>query len=168
MEERRSKEKVQTLDVYTDGSLKRGESTLRCGGWAYIIVQDVRPVHYASGGMLNTTNQRMELSAMAEALEYVSKIRKPNQKVVVYSDSAYIINCYLKEWYITWLSNGWVTSKRERVANQDLWERIIPYFDNFWYEFRKVQAHSGNYWNEECDARAQEKADRIKRGLDKE
>ena len=169
MEEKRSKEHAQVLEVYTDGSLKRKELTLRYGGWAYIVVENATTlVHADHGGAKDTTNQKMELTAVAEALDYVSKIRKPNERIIVYSDSAYVINCYAQEWYINWINNGWLNSEKKPVANRELWERIVPYFDNFWYDFRKVEAHSGVYWNEECDAMAQNKADRLKRGIDKE
>lgn len=168
MEERRDKEKIQTLDIYTDGSLKNFGMTVKFGGWAYIAVRDNVVVHSDCGNKRLTTNQRMELTAVAEALKYASAFRTLNEKVVIYSDSAYIINCYLKEWYINWINNGWMNSNRKPVANQDLWEQIVPYFDNFWYTFRKVEAHAGVYWNEQCDSMAQQKADRLARGLDKE
>lgn len=160
--ERRSKERIPSLDIYTDGSLKRSGQTMRFGGWAFIATNDNQKIHEAAGSEYGTTNQRMELEAIRQALFYASSHRRPNEKVIIYSDSAYAINCYLNEWYINWQANGWYNSQNKPVANQDLWEDIVPYFDNFWYEFRKVDGHSGNYWNEECDDLAQATAEGLR------
>ena len=99
---------------------------------------------------------------MAQALKYIQKNRRINERAVIYSDSAYIINCYNQEWYLRWEKNGWLNAAKKEVANQDLWLDIIPFFDNFWYSFRKVAGHAGNYWNERCDALAQSIADNLK------
>lgn len=163
MEERRSKERVMTVEIYTDGSLKKSGQTMTFGGWAFIVTRDGREVYSAAGSEEGTTNQRMELQAIREALKYISAIRRPSEKVVIYSDSAYAINCYTQDWYVGWQSNGWLNAKKEPVANQDLWTDIVPYFDNFWYDFRKVDGHSGVYWNEECDARAQTASEALRK-----
>ena len=159
--ERRSKEKIIELEVYTDGSLKKiGKTTF--GGWAFIVLRDGKEIYSHFGSEENTTNQRMELTAMAQALKYIQKNRRINERAVIYSDSAYIINCYNQEWYLRWEKNGWLNAAKKEVANQDLWLDIIPFFDNFWYSFRKVAGHAGNYWNERCDALAQSIADNLK------
>lgn len=160
--ERRSKEKIINLEVYTDGSLKKIGKTMTFGGWSFIVTKDNQKIFETAGSEYGTTNQRMELMAIREALKYASSIRGTNEKVVIYSDSAYAINCYLQEWYTTWLANGWYNSKKQPVANQDLWFDIIPYFDNFWYNFKKVEGHSGVYWNEECDKLAQDCAEQLR------
>lgn len=161
MLERRSKEKIQPIEIYTDGSLKKmGQQTF--GGWAFIVVQDGQRTFSLCDNEYNTTNQRMELTAILKALEYAKSIRRPSEKVIIYSDSAYAINCYNQEWYTNWLSNGWVNANKKEVANKDLWFEIIPYFENFWYGFRKVEGHNGNFWNEECDTLAQQAAESLK------
>ena len=104
----------------------------------------------------------MELTAILEALKYAQTIRKTGERVIIYSDSAYAVNCYNQEWYNNWRVNGWVNANKNPVANQDLWQEIIPYFDNFWYELRKVEGHSGDYWNEKCDELAQLEAETLK------
>ena len=162
MEERRSKEKIINLEIYTDGSLKKVGTTMTFGGWSFIVTRENEKLFEAAGGECGTTNQRMELEAIRAALEYATSIRRPNEKVIIYSDSAYAINCYLQEWYINWQTNGWLNAKKEPVANQDLWYKIIPYFDNFWYDFKKVSGHSGIYWNEECDKLAQTYAEQLR------
>ena len=158
-----SKKKARVLEteIYTDGSLKKiGNITF--GGWAFIVTRDQEVVYSAAGNEHNTTNQRMELTAIAEALKYIEINRRPSEKVIIYSDSAYIINCYLQEWYVKWQNNGWLTSQYKSVINIDLWQKLIPFFDNFWYDFRKVKGHAGNYWNEKCDELAQANAQTLK------
>ena len=162
MEDRRSKERVMTLEIYTDGSLKKLGQQMTFGGWAYVASRDNERLYAAAGNEYGTTNQRMELRAILEALKYASSVRRPAERVVIYSDSAYIINCYSQDWYITWQKNGWMNAKKQSVANQDLWCEIIPYFDNFWYSFVKVPGHSGIFWNEECDTLAQTAANELK------
>lgn len=161
MEEKRSKEKIVTLEIYTDGSCKSMARTT-FGGWAFVVIQDSKEVYCATGSEVNTTNQRMELEAIKSALDYIKTVRRANERVVVYSDSAYAINCYNKGWYQNWIANGWRNASKQPVANQDLWEEIIPYFDNFWYSFHKVEGHAGDYWNEVCDERAQAEAKKLK------
>ena len=161
--EHRSKQKIIPIEIYTDGSLKKTGQKSTFGGWAFIVTQDAQKIYYDFGNEYNTTNQRMELVAIANALDYAKSIRQENEKVIIYSDSAYAINCYLQEWYINWQINGWRNANKKEVANQDLWRRIIPYFDNFWYDFKKVKGHANNFWNEECDQLAQSEAEKLKK-----
>lgn len=161
IQSKRSTMQIPKLEIYTDGSCKRmGKSTF--GGWSFIALRGGERIYEVSGSEYGTTNQRMELLAIRNALEFAQKNRYPNEEVVIYSDSAYAINCYHQEWYINWQDNGWVNSKGEEVANQNLWVDIIPFFDNFWYYFSKVPGHSTNYWNNECDRLAQSEAQLLK------
>lgn len=162
MGEYRSKEHVIPLEVYTDGSLKKLGANMKFGGWAFIVVRDGNRIYEASGSQYDTTNQRMELLAIKEALEYVKENKRQNERVIIYSDSAYVINCYQQDWYINWQANGWVNATKQPVANQDLWVDIIPYFDNFWYHFIKVKGHGDNYWNNRCDKLAQGASEELK------
>ena len=162
MEERRSKERVITIEIYTDGSSKHYGQVMRFGGWAYIVLYDSNIIHQDCNSEYGATNQRMELTAVANALEYIQKIRRPSEKVIIYSDSAYLVNCWGQKWYKKWLENGWHNSKGAPVANMELWFKLIPFFDNFWYEFRKIPGHSGVIWNERCDALAQKEAEKLK------
>ena len=161
--EQHNKQRIIPIEIYTDGSLKKTGQKSTFGGWAFIVTQDAQKIYYDFGNEYNTTNQRMELIAIVNALNYIKTIRKENEKVIIYSDSAYAINCYLQEWYINWQNNGWLNANKKEVANQDLWRKIIPFFDNFWYDFRKVKGHSNNLWNEECDKLAQLEAEKLKK-----
>ena len=156
-----SKENILKVEIYTDGSLKK-INTITFGGWAFIVTKDNQSVYIESGSCYDTTNQRMELTAVVKALEYYSKKRLPTQKVVIYTDSAYIANCYLQEWYVKWQENGWIKSDHKDVINKDLWMKIVPYFENFWYDFRKVKGHSADFWNTKCDEIAQKESQTIK------
>lgn len=170
IQSKRSNEQIPALEIYTDGSCK-SLAKIRFGGWSFIALRGGEFLYRVSGSEQDTTNQRMELQAICNALEYASKNRRPNEKVYIYSDSAYAINCFQKQWYETWIANGWINSQGQPVANVDLWQKIIPYFDNFWYYFGKVKGHSDNYWNNECDRLAQAEAQELKdnfRGLKNE
>lgn len=156
---------ISPYEVYTDGSMKSDGVNFACGdgGWSFVVVRDNVIIYERDDYQFDTTNQKMELTAAAEALEYIETIRKPGEEVVVYSDSAYLINCYMKEWYKIWMRNGWVNSKKEPVANKNLWLRIVPFFNYRRYTFEKVKGHSDNYYNNMCDKKAQEAAERGKK-----
>lgn len=161
IEQKRSWENLQHLEIYTDGSLKHlGKLTF--GGWSFVALRDIAEPYKAFGSEYGTTNQRMELTAICNALAFAQHQKKPNEGVIIYSDSAYAINCYLQDWYRTWQSNGWFNSSGKPVANQDLWDKIIPFFDNYWYHFSKVKGHGNNHWNNMCDALAQKAAQDLK------
>lgn len=162
VQEKRSQASMIKLEIYTDGSCKRMGTAMTFGGWSFIALRGGERIYSAAGSEYGTTNQRMELLAIRNALEFAQKNRQPNEEVIIYSDSAYAINCYTQEWYTTWQRNGWLNSKGEDVANQDLWIEIIPYFDNFWYHFCKVKGHGTNCWNNLCDNMAQDAAQELK------
>jgi ribonuclease HI len=162
IQSRRSQAQIAQLEIYTDGSCKRLGTNMTFGGWSFIALRGGERIYEVAGCEYGTTNQRMELLAIRNALEFAQKNRHPNENVIIYSDSAYAINCYTQEWYTRWQWNGWTNAKGEDVANQDLWIDIIPYFDNFWYHFSKVKGHDKNYWNNECDRLAQMKAQEMK------
>ena len=101
-----------------------------------------------SSGEDNTTNQRMELTAVVEALR---ALKVSGWDVVVYSDSAYIVNAFREDWIGRWQKNGWKNSKKEDVANQDLWKTLLALMDKNRVRIEKVKGHSGDQWNERCD-----------------
>ncbi len=111
--------------------------------------------HYKEiyGAEHSTTNQRMELRAVAEALKTV-KLNRRN--IEVYSDSAYIVNAFQNEWIATWQRNGWLNSKKQSVANQDLWLSILEQMRRNNVVIIKVKGHSGDKWNERCDELARQ------------
>ena len=106
-----------------------------------------------SGGEFNTTNQRMELTAVIKALQ---ALKVTGWDVVVYSDSAYIVNAVQKHWLEKWQANGWQNSKKEAVANQDLWKQLLQLMQRNRVAFTKVAGHSGDVWTERCDQLARQ------------
>ena len=92
----------------------------------------------------------------------------PTDSVVVYTDSAYLHNCYQQKWYVNWQKNGWKNAKKQPVANQDLWKMLIPYFETFGIDFVKVKGHAGNQWNEYVDDLAQTAAARLQEKMNNE
>ena len=138
-------------EVYTDGAVSGNGKDNAPGGWAYIILKDGRLVSQNSGGEKGTTNQRMELTAALKACEEIDAM-DGFATVKLYSDSAYLINCYKQNWWKNWRANGWKNSKKEPVANQDLWEKLIYFFMKApGYDFIKVKGHAGNTYNEMVD-----------------
>lgn len=144
--------------IYCDGSTKGNGTNNSVGAWAYVVVNaEYNSMSFADvAAVSDTTNQRMELCAALEALTKICSIAVfPEDSVVVYTDSAYLHNCYQQKWYENWQKNGWKNAKKQPVANQDLWEMLIPYFETFGIDFVKVKGHAGNQWNEYVDDLAQ-------------
>lgn len=156
--------RVWDYDIYTDGAMKGSISNpgIGFGGWAYIIMKQGKIIKGDHGSAYPTTNQKMELTAIANALEAIDAIKLPDEIATIYSDSAYAINCYHQRWWEKWERNGWENSSHEPVANQDLWKRIIPFFNRRTYNFVKVKGHSGLYCNEVVDKMASDSAESLK------
>lgn len=151
-----------TFEIYCDGSTKGNGTDHSVGAWAWLVHTNGTILHQKSRAEKNTTNQRMELTAAIEALEYVANnLMGPHDRIVVYTDSAYLHNCYKQKWYVNWQNNGWKNAKKQPVANQDLWERLVPYFDQFGIDFVKVKGHAGVEYNETVDTMAQTAAARL-------
>ena len=102
--------------VYTDGACSGNPGP---GGWAWAVAPGGEP--RASGGDPRTTNQRMELTAVIEALKALSG------PVHVMSDSTYVVNCFRDRWWVAWQRNGWRNSKRQPVVSRDLWEPLVDH-----------------------------------------
>lgn len=144
--------------IYCDGSTRNNGRANAVGAWAYVILdENGEKITERCEAVHGTTNQQMELIAAAEALEdiFQSEIAVPFDSVVVYTDSAYLHNCYTQKWYINWERNGWKNSKKENVANKELWERLIKWFECPEVTFKKTKGHSGVEWNEHVDTLAQ-------------
>ena len=152
-----------TLKFYTDGSCKGNGTKNSRGGWAYLCLNDEEKViSSGSGRRNNTTNNRMELTAILEAIKYAEEVASEVRIIYceIYTDSAYFHNCVKQKWYVNWQSNGWLTSKKTEVLNKDLWEQLIPYFDDSRFKFFKVKGHTGKQdWNDKVDKMAQSAAD---------
>lgn len=151
-----------TRYFYTDGSCSGNGTEKSYGAWGFIEVQNDKEVYRYSHAEKNTTNQRQELFAILNACVYAQFTGSINDKVIIYSDSAYAVNCYNQRWYLRWQKNGWKNSKKEPVANKDIWECLIPFYDNPNFSFEKVKGHAGVQWNEEVDNMVQTATRRLK------
>lgn len=130
------------MEVYTDGACKGNPGK---GGWGVFWRDD--SIHELYGGEWNTTNNRMELSAIIKALEYFCKLDKP--EIIIYTDSQYAFKG-ITQWMTKWKQKGWYNSKKEMVLNVDLWKKI----DEMMYpgvHIRWIKAHDGNVGNENAD-----------------
>ncbi len=132
--------------IYTDGACSGNPGK---GGWGAILMYGEHKKEI-SGGELETTNNRMELTAPIEAL----KLLKKPCIVKIYSDSAYLVNAFLQGWIYNWQKNGWKTSDKKDVKNRDLWEEIYKFTKIHKIEWIKVKGHSDNEFNNMCDKMA--------------
>jgi ribonuclease HI/uncharacterized phage-like protein YoqJ len=132
--------------VYTDGACSGNPGP---GGWAWAVPDGP----FTSGASAATTNQRMELTA---ALEAVRALPGPLEVV---SDSTYVVNCFRDRWWEGWRRRGWTNSKKEPVANRDLWEPLIDLVEERGdVTFRWVKGHAGDAMNDLVDRLAVEAA----------
>ena len=137
------------IKIYTDGSCLENPGK---GGWAAIINND-GDIKKVSGREKNTTNNRMELMALINALKEMN----PNKKIEIYTDSQYV-KLGITQWINTWLKNNWKTSKKEDVKNKDLWLELYNLNNSLDVKWNWVKAHAGNPLNEEVDLLAKKAA----------
>lgn len=120
------------IEIYTDGAYS---SSRNQGGWAFVVVQDNKVIHKDYEGLLNTTNNRMEIMGMFKALEWVKQNSIP-LPIKIYTDSMYVIGTLTLNW--------------KMKKNIDLWEILLPLVNKD-IEYLHVKGHDGNKFNEECD-----------------
>ncbi|MFQ3547034.1 MAG: ribonuclease HI [Termitinemataceae bacterium] len=137
------------LLVFTDGGCSGNPGP---GGWAYILVLAGAGILAERwGAEMNTTNNRMELSAAVLALEAVSADQTLKDCVItLYTDSQYVQKG-ITNWIQGWKRNGWRTSSKEPVKNQDLWLRLDQLAGQLAIEWRWIKGHAGNQYNERVD-----------------
>lgn len=124
--------------IYTDGACKGNPGP---GGWAWAVPGG----RWASGHDAATTNQRMEITAAYMA------VRDNPGRLRIVSDSTYVVNCFRDEWWKGWRARGWKNSKKEPVANRDLWEPFIDLVEQRDVTFEWVKGHSGDPMNDLVD-----------------
>ena len=140
---------MKEITIYTDGACSGNPGP---GGWgAVLLFQDKKKEIY--GGEKDTTNQRMELKAVIEALR---SLKVSGWDVTIYSDSAYLVNAFQQRWLDNWQRNGWRNSKKEPVANQDLWRQLLELAERNSLKLLKVKGHAGDMFNERCDELARQ------------
>ena len=130
------------VHIYTDGACKGNPGP---GGWGALLLYGDRQKELI-GGENPTTNNRMELTAVIEAL--VSLKRRCH--VIVHTDSQYV-RLGITEWLPAWMQRGWKTARKKPVKNADLWQRLFDAAGKHEIEWRWVRGHSGNVGNERAD-----------------
>ena len=134
---------MQSVIIYTDGGYK---SHVKLGAWACLLMCGEHSKELY-GVSQNTTNNKMELTAVIKA---VQALKKPC-KVKLYSDSEYVVKG-MTLWIKNWIANGWKTKDRKKVANRDLWEEILKLSEIHQIEFLWVKGHEENKYNNRVDA----------------
>lgn len=136
----------QRVQVWSDGACRGNPGP---GGWGALIRTAGRPDVEMSGGEPATTNNRMELRAVVEALRSL-----PDGTVVtVHADSTYVLNGITK-WLAGWRRNGWLTGSKQPVKNVDLWQQLDEQANRHTVEWQWVKGHAGDPGNERADALA--------------
>ncbi len=144
---------VKDVTIYTDGACSGNPGP---GGYAAILIYNGIEKEI-SGGEKSTTNNRMEILAVLEAL----KLLKEPCNVTIYSDSAYVVNAIQKNWLMSWKNNNWIKSDKKEVKNIELWEEMLKYLDIHNITFIKVKGHSDNEYNNRCDKMAVSEREKV-------
>ena len=145
---------MKHVDIYTDGACRGNPGV---GGWGAILVYNGREKEL-SGGERETTNNRMELTAVITAL---SSLKEPCE-VTLTSDSKYVTDGITKGWAASWRSKGWKKADKAPALNPDLWDKLLTLVELHKVTFVWVRGHAGHPYNERCDALATAFADSLK------
>lgn len=132
-----------TVEIFTDGACSGNPGP---GGYGAILRCGDREKEL-SGGEAHTTNNRMELTAVVEAL---SALKYPCD-VILTTDSKYVCDSISKGWARSWKKNGWVKSDKKPALNSDLWEKCLALLDVHNVTLKWVKGHAGHPENERCD-----------------
>ena len=145
---------MKQVEIFTDGACSGNPGP---GGWGAVLRYGSAEKEL-SGGAADTTNNRMELSAVIAAL---SALKEPC-KVTLTSDSKYVIDAVTKGWAKKWQANGWVKSDKKPALNADLWEKLLALLEKHDVRFMWVKGHAGHPENERCDRLAVEQSMKYK------
>ena len=141
------------IKIWTDGSCLGNPGA---GGWAFIAT-DGKNIAERNGGEKNTTNNRMELSAVIAALNATKK----HKSVEIHTDSQYVKNG-METWLKNWKAKNWRTADRKPVKNQDLWMQLDKLASDIEIHWVWVRGHDGEEFNERCDELAKQFAEKMK------
>ena len=137
---------MKTVTIYTDGACSGNPGP---GGWGAIL-RYKETEKELSAGAADTTTNRMELTAVIEALALL----KESCVVELYSDSKYVIDGLSKGWAKGWQKRGWIKSDKKPALNPDLWERLLALTDRHEMHYHWVKGHAENEKNNRCDQMA--------------
>ncbi|WP_448920555.1 ribonuclease HI [Eubacterium sp.] len=139
---------MKEINIYTDGACSGNPGP---GGWGAVLVYK-QTEKQLSGSEKETTNNRMEMTAVIEAL----KALKEPCKVALTTDSKYVCDAINKGWVYSWKKNNWKKSDKKPALNVDLWEEMLNLLEVHEVEFVWVKGHNGHKYNEICDKLAVE------------
>lgn len=139
---------MKKVYIYTDGACSGNPG---CGGWGAVLVYGSTEKEL-SGAEKDTTNNRMELTAVIKSLE---ALKEPCE-VELTTDSKYVCDAINKEWVYSWKRNGWKKADKKPALNVDLWEQLLAQLDKHKVKFNWVKGHNGHPYNERCDRLAVE------------
>ena len=145
---------MKKVEIYTDGACSGNPGP---GGYGAILKYNEN-IKELSGGASNTTNNRMEMTAVITALE---ALKEPCE-VDLYSDSKYVIDAITKGWAKKWQANNWVKSDKKKALNSDLWEKLLCLLEKHSVNFIWVKGHAGHPENERCDQLAVAESQKFK------
>ena len=134
---------MKTITIYTDGACSGNPGP---GGWGAILEWQGHEKEL-SGGEAQTTNNRMELTAVLTALALL----KEPCIVELYSDSKYVVDAIEKGWLYGWQKNGWIKAGKKPVLNVDLWQQMLPLLARHDVRLHWVKGHAENEKNNRCD-----------------
>lgn len=129
---------MKKIYLYTDGACSGNQYDQNIGGYGAVLQygQHKKEIY---GGESNTTNNKMELLAVIEALKLINDSKV---SIEIYSDSSYVVECFNKNWYVNWEKNGWKTSKKTPVENQNLWQELLALYRGFAeVRFYRIKGH---------------------------
>ena len=135
---------MKKVILYTDGACSGNPGP---GGWGAVLIAENGITKEISGYQDDTTNNRMELTAVIKGLECL----KEPCIVEVHSDSAYLVNCFNNNWIETWQKNNWKNNKKENIKNVDLWQSLLNLLSIHTVSWQKVTGHSTDKYNNRCD-----------------
>lgn len=134
---------MKEVKIYTDGACSGNPGP---GGWGAVLVYN-NIEKELSGSEAETTNNRMELTAVLESL----KALKEPCKVTLTTDSKYVCDAINQKWVYSWQKNNWKKSDKKPALNIDLWKKLLELLDIHNVEFIWVKGHNGHKYNERCD-----------------
>lgn len=137
---------MKKVEIFTDGACSGNPGP---GGWGAVLRYNGREKEL-SGGEINTTNNRMELTAVIEALGCL----KEPCSVTLTTDSKYVADAISKGWAVSWQKNGWRKADKKPALNSDLWEKLLNLLKTHDVTINWVKGHAGHPENERCDALA--------------
>ena len=128
---------MSILRIYTDGACSGNQNESNIGGWGAILEfgESTKELY---GGEADTTNNRMELTAVIEAFRV---LKRDGLTIHVFTDSSYVANCFREHWFVTWRKNGWKNAKKQPVENKELWETLLSMVEKNNVFFYRVKGH---------------------------